>query len=278
MASTLLNAVYGNVYSLVIGKFYSASSLGYYSKGGGYANLPATTISNVLYKVTFPVLAKVQDDDTRLENAYRSMIRVSAYVVFPIMILLFVLARPFVLVLITEKWESCIIYIQILCFAAMWQPIHYLNLNLLCVKGRSELFLRLEVVKKILGVVILCVTIPMGLVVMCYGQVIASLLFLVINTYYTGKLINVGFWRQMKDLLPTMIYSAIMGGAVFSLLMLVSSPLMQIVIGVCVGLALYLGLSKITHSHDYAFLQDILQQNVLLKWKRVMHSKRLKFL
>ena len=267
MASSLLNAVYGNVYSLVIGKFYSASSLGYYTKGHGYATLPSATLSGVLNKVTFPVLSKVQDDDARLENAYRKMIRVSAYVVFPIMILLVVLARPLVLILLTDKWENCVIYLQVLCFAMMWNPIHSLNLNLLFVKGRSELFLRLEIVKKIIGAAILCVTIPFGLIAMCCGQVVSSLIFLFVNTYYTGKLIHVGFVQQMKDLLPTMMYTAIMGLFVWLLSSVVEIQLVQLLVGFLLGIPLYVLTSKVLKSQEYFFMRDIVKQNVSARLK-----------
>lgn len=267
MASSLLNAVYGNVYSLVIGKFYSASSLGYYTKGHGYATLPSATLSGVLNKVTFPVLSKVQDDDARLENAYRKMIRVSAYVVFPIMILLVVLARPLVLILLTDKWENCVIYLQVLCFAMMWNPIHSLNLNLLFVKGRSELFLRLEIVKKIIGATILCVTIPFGLVAMCCGQVVSSLIFLFVNTYYTGKLIHVGFVQQMKDLLPTMMYTAIMGLFVWLLSSVVEIQLVQLLVGFLMGIPLYILTSKMLKSQEYFFMRDLVKQNVPARLK-----------
>ena len=266
MLSTLLNAVYGNIYSLVIGKFHSTSSLGYYSKGGAYANLPSSTLSSVLFKVTFPVLAEVQDDDERLRDVYRRMIRVSAYIVFPVMVLLIVLARPLVLVLITEKWANCIIYIQILSLAAMWGPIHSLNLNLLMVKGKSNLFLRLEIVKKIIGAGVLCITIPLGLLGMCYGQVVTSILFLFVNTYYTGKLINVGFLQQMKDLCPTMFYTITMGGAIWFISSMLSSSYLQIVIGVLLGLPLYLLMSKLTKSKECFYLLDLLRQNVPSKW------------
>ena len=268
LLSTLLNAIYDNVYALVIGKFYSVSSLGYYTKGCGYASLPTATLTGILYKVTFPVLSKIQDDDIRLGNAYRKMIRVSAYIVFPIMILLFVLARPLVLVLITEKWVDCIIYIQILCFAMMWNPIHSLNMNLLFVKGRSDLFLRLEVVKKILGVIILCTTIPFGLVAMCYGQIVASVLFLIINTYYTGKLINVGLFQQMKDLFPTILYTSFMGASVWFLSSILTSSYLQIFLGILLGIPLYLLISRVAKSQEYVFLTDFIQPYISLKNKR----------
>ena len=267
MASSLLNAVYGNVYSLVIGKFYSASSLGYYTKGHGYATLPSATLSGVLNKVTFPVLSKVQDDDARLENAYRKMIRVSAYVVFPIMILLVVLARPLVLILLTDKWENCVIYLQVLCFAMMWNPIHSLNLNLLFVKGRSELFLRLEIVKKIIGATILCVTIPFGLIAMCCGQVVSSLIFLFVNTYYTGKLIHVGFVQQIQDLLPTMMYTAIMGLFVWFLSSAMEIQLVQLLVGFLMGIPLYILTSKMLKSQEYFFMRDLVKQNVPARLK-----------
>ena len=259
MLSSLLNAVYDNVYSLVIGKLYSVSSLGYYTKGSGYASLPTSTLSGVLYKVTFPVLSKIQDDDERLENVYRKLIRVSAYIVFPIMILLFVLARPLVLVLITEKWSDCVIYIQILCFAMMWNPIHSLNMNLLIVKGRSDLFLKLEVVKKIIGVMILCLTVPLGLVAMCYGQIFAAILFLIINTHYTGKLINVGFFQQMKDLLPTILYTSLMGGCVWFLSSISTSLYIQLFIGVLLGIPIYMLISISLKSQEYVFLMNLLR-------------------
>ena len=199
------------------------------------------------------------------------MIRLSAYIVFPVMILLFVLARPLVLILITEKWANCIIYIQILCFAMMWNPIHSLNLNLLMVKGRSELFLRLEIVKKIIGAVILCVTIPLGLVAMCYGQIVSSLLFLVVNTYYTGKLINVGFFRQIGDLLPTMFYTAVMGLVVWILSSMVTSFYIQILMGFLLGIPFYLWVSKVGGLQEYGYLMDMLKQLIPLKYQKIMN-------
>ncbi|MBQ9664919.1 MAG: lipopolysaccharide biosynthesis protein [Bacteroidaceae bacterium] len=270
MLSSILNAIYANVYSLVIGKYYSAANLGYYSKGQGYAALPATTVSRMLLNVSFPILSKVQDDNNRLQVIYRKMIRTSAYIVFPIMMLVAVLARPLVVVLITEKWLNSVVYLQILCFAMMWDPINALNLNLLMVKGKSNLFLRLEIARKIIGVLVLCVTIPMGVLAMCYGQVVASLLFLVINTYYTGKLINVGFFRQMKDLFPTICYSFTMGGVVFLFISLIPTDYIQILIGVIVGVVFYLLLSKMLHSRDYYNMLELLAQNLPSKMKWVL--------
>lgn len=276
LLSGLLNTLYGNIYPIVIGRYYSSTSLGLYNKARGYASLPSTTVSGILSKVTFPVLARIQSDDEKLQEIYRRMIRVSAYVVFPIMVLLAVLARPFVIVLITEKWENCIIYLQILCFSMMWYPIHALNLNLLMVKGHSNLFLRLEVIKKIIGIAILFVTIPMGLLAMCYGSVISSVLCLFVNTYYTGKFINVGFFRQMKDILPTMIYSSIMGLIIWLSVSFIPQTLynLQLIIGIVVGVVSYLVLSKVTKSKDYLSMLDLIEHNIPKRWTQIINFLR----
>ena len=127
----------------------------------------------------------------------------------------------------------------------MWYPIHAINLNLLQVKGRSDLFLKLEIVKKILGIIVLCITIPMGLIAMCYGQIISSILALIINTYYTGKLINVGFIKQMKDISGTLILSLIMFISIILLISTISSLLLELILGMSLGAIIYLGISKL---------------------------------
>jgi O-antigen/teichoic acid export membrane protein len=275
LLTTLIGAVYNNIYPIFIGRYYSSMRLGYYNKAQSYAALPSSIVGTAISKVTFPVLAKIQDDDDVLRMIYRKMIRVSAFVVFPTATLIAVLARPLVLVLLTEKWEQSIIYLQILCFAAMWDPIHSLNLNLLMIKGRSELFLRLEIIKKIIGIGLLCVTIPMGLVVMCYGQVVAAILFLVINTYYTGKFINVGFFRQIRDLVPTILSTLAMGGFVWLVLWPIPSFYVQIVVGSIIGICSYWGVAKITKSEDYDSFLDLVKRGVPEKyWEKMFFWKK----
>lgn len=210
LASGLLDTVYNNLYTIVIGKKFTSASLGVYARADHLAQFPAVNITGILQRVTFPVLSTIQTEDERLRVNYRKFLRLSAYVVFPLMMGLAAVADPLIRWILTDKWEAAIPLLQILCFALMWYPIHAINLNLLQVKGRSDLFLKLEVWKKIIGVVTLCVTIPLGLTAMCVGRVFTSLISLVINTYYTGKLIQVGYWRQMKDLLPTLVNSVVM--------------------------------------------------------------------
>lgn len=202
MFSAIIENLYSNIAPVFIGKYYSPAQLGIYNRAQGYASMPSQNITGAINNVSFPVLSKMQDDTEKLAYNYRRMLRLSAFVIFPIMLMLSALARPLVITMITEKWEHSIIFLQIMCFSMMWYPIHAINLNLLMVKGRSDLFFRLEIIKKITGISILLITLPMGLVPFCYGGIFSSMVALIINTYYTGKLIHIGYIKQMKDLLP----------------------------------------------------------------------------
>lgn len=240
LISSLINTIYGQIYPIVIGKFFSAATLGNFSRARHWANLGSKNLTGILSNVTFPVLAKVQDDDKRLENIYRRMIRTSAFIVFPIMIGLSAVAKPLTLVAIGEKWEFSAYLLQIICFSMMWYPVHALNLNLLQVKGRSDLFLRLEIIKKIIGICILCFSVPLGIVAMCYFNIFSSIIYLIINTYYTGKLISVGFLKQMRDIAPTLLLSMVMWGGVLFSIQFFPNKYIQLPIGILIGAGIYL--------------------------------------
>lgn len=239
MLSYSLSALYENITPIFIGKYYSPADLGVYNRAQGYAAMPSQQVTGVIQGVTFPVLSKMQDDDEALARNYRRMLRTTAFIVFPLMMMLSALARPLVLTLITAKWEACIILLQIICFSMMWYPIHSINLNLLMVKGRSDLFLRLEIIKKVIGVCILAITLPQGLIIFCYGTIVSSMISLIINTYYTGKLIQVGYWCQMKDLVPTLFLSLLLFGSVHLITYFISNLYLQIICGGIVGFIVY---------------------------------------
>lgn len=263
LLSSILEIIYNNIYTIVIGKRFSASQLGIYSKAQGFSNLPINTFLGVIANVAYPTLSTLQNDDICLAAAYRKMIRLSAYIIFPLMIGLIVLAKPLIIVLLTEKWKDVTIYLQILCFSFMWYPIHSLNLNLLEVKGRSDLFLRLQIIKKIMGLVILFVSIPFGLVWMCWGQVLYSLLSLFVNTYYTKKIMNMGIIKQLVDLFPSLMFSLFMGGIVFGLIHNIHSMFFKLIVGMICGVLVYWCLSFLSHSKDLAYLQSIVKEKFL---------------
>ncbi len=260
LASGLLGTVYNNLYIMVIGKFFSASDLGYYTRAYQFSAFPSSNLTETLQRVTYPALCNLQDDNIRLAAVYRRMLRVFAFIIFPLLIGLAAVAKPLVLLLLTEKWSFTAVLLQVICFSMMWYPIHAINLNLLQVKGRSDLFLRLEIIKKCIGVLTLCITIPMGLISICIGSVFSSLIALALNTYYTGKLINVGFFRQMRDLYPILFYSLTMGGLVYYVIQFITSNALQLIVGIVLGIIYYLSISFLFKSKELKELLQIIKR------------------
>lgn len=240
LVSGLLDTLYNNIYTLVIGKVFSPSTLGVYSKANALAQFPTSNITGVLQNVTFPVLSSIQNDEGRIADVYKRFLKISAFVIFPLILGLSAVADPFIRIVLTDKWEDAIYLLQIICFAMMWYPIHSINLNILQVKGRSDYFLKLEIIKKVQGIIILSITVPMGIVAMCYGQVISSLISLIWNTHYTKELIGYGYWTQMRDLLPILIHSLIMWALVLLIVNLMPTLWLKLIVGVFTGMIYYI--------------------------------------
>ena len=257
LASGLLDTVYSNMYSVVIGKFFPHSDLAYYNRAAGLRNMTSQTPTNVLQSVTFPALCKVQEDDDTLRSAYRRMLRVSAFVVFPLCLGVGSVSYPLINVLYTDVWIYAAVLLQIIVFAGMWYPIHAINLNLLQVKGRSDLFFRLEIIKKILGVTMLCITVPLGLEAMCYGNIVNSIIALVINTHYTGKLLNLGFITQMKDLLPSLVLSVVMFVFCKILSTALGNGLLSLSVSILAGVIIYAGGAILFRFPEFKELKNI---------------------
>ena len=234
----------GDVYKRQ-GKVFSAGDLGHYTRAQQFSVFPSSNITGILQRVTYPVLCSIQNDIDRLRGVYRKFLKLSAYVVFPLMTGLAAVSFPFIRIVLGEKWIFCAVLLQIICFSMMWYPIHAINLNLLQVQGRSDLFLRLEIIKKAIGISILFLTIPLGLKTMCFGGVVSSLLCLVINTFYTGKLIQVGFIMQMRDLFPTLVVSLLMFVLVLSLQWMTENLYAQLLGGIILGSGFYLAVTRI---------------------------------
>ena len=259
MVSGLIDVLYKNIYRLVIGKAYSAGDLGYYTQAHQFSDFSSANLTSILQRVTYPVLCKIQDDDGRLASAYRRCLRVSAFLIFPLLVGLSAVAEPLILLLLKEQWLYAATLLQIICFAMMWYPVHAINLNLLQVKGRSDLFLKLEVIKKMIGVAILCATLPFGLVAMCVGQIVSSVLCLAINTRYTGMLIHVGFGRQMRDLLPVLVLSLSMWVVVMGVQTLFELAALKLAVGVATGVVFYTGISWLFRFSELKEMMDIVR-------------------
>lgn len=246
MASGLIDTTYNNIYGIVIGKVFKAADLGFYSRAASFPDLASPTLTSIIQRVTFPVMSKVQLDDSRLTDIYRRIIRTSGFIIFPLVLLIAALGKPMIITILTEKWLFSSVLLIPICFSSMWYPIHALNLNVLKVKGRSDLFLKLEIIKKLEGIVLMCITVPFGLYAMCWGGVASSIIALIINTYYTGILINVGFFKQIRDLLPTFSLSLIMAILVYTMVTLIDLPApVLFVIGGFVGIFFYVMMAKL---------------------------------
>ncbi len=211
MASGILDIVFTNIYVLIIGKYFNATQLGYYNRADSMKQLPVSTFSNILTKVTYPLFAEIKNDDIRLKSVYKQIMKMVIFIIAPLLMILGVLAEPLFRFLFTEKWLPAVPYFQILCINGLIYPLHSYNLNILTVKGRSDLFLKLEVAKKILLTAVVVISFFFGIYGLLWGQVIFSFVAFFINTHYSGKFLKYSSWEQLKDILPAILLSISMG-------------------------------------------------------------------
>ena len=260
MVSGLLDTLYRNGYQLVIGKTFTAESLGFYTNAHKFSDFPSSSFTAIIQRVTYPVLCTIQDEDERLAQAYRKFLRISAFIIFPLMCGLAAVSNPIVNLLLGEKWRYVAVLMIPICFQMMWYPIHSINLNLLQVKGRSDLFLRLEIIKKIIGVTILFVSLPFGLLVMCYTSILSSILCLGINTYYTGKLIDVGFLMQMKDISSTLLLSLAMFFLTIKISSFFSDCFWGLIVGCIIGATFFMVVAFFCRMKELLYIKELLKK------------------
>lgn len=209
--SSLLDKVYQNIYTIIIGRFYAPAQLGFYSRAESISQLPTGIISTAVNKVTLPMFAKIAHDNEQLVNVYRKVMLQVLFWMAPLLVALSVIAEPLFRLMLTDKWLPAVPYFQILCIAGVMYPINAYNLNILKVKGHSDLFLKLEVIKKILCIIgILCVF-PFGIYGLLYLQLFFSFASFYINSIYTVRFINYPFLKQIEDILPTLFVSGFIG-------------------------------------------------------------------
>lgn len=252
LTASLLHTIYANLTTLIIGKFYSAKDLGYYSRGESLATYPSTNITGILQSVTYPVLSKIQDDDEHLIRSYRKLISMTSLVIFFGMFLLAALAKPLIVTLLTEKWLEAVIYLQIFCFAYMFDHICALNLNILYVKGYSNLVLKLEIIKKAISISMIVAAIPFGVLAICIARALYTQIAVVINTYYTGKLFGLGYLKQVKDFSKYLIFSLISSTPAFLCTFINIHTLLQLILGVIsTSLIYYMLIRKDTYFVEF---------------------------
>lgn len=231
--------IINNVYNICVGKFYPVAALGFYTRAKNFADMPASTILSVLQQATFPILASVQHDKERLVSVYGRIIRMSAFLIIPIMTLIALLAKPIVLLLLTEKWSSLIPFLQWIVFSRIFLPMSAVNLNVLNAIGRPDLFLKIDLSKLPLTILVMAITIPMGVKAMIIGNVFSAAIFFVINAYLPGKFYGYGPIKQLKDMLPFILAATGMSISVILMSCFINNLILQLFLGVVLGVTIY---------------------------------------
>lgn len=241
LASGILNNVWNQLYQVVIGRFYSPATLGHYTRASEYASVFSSNLTSIVQRVSYPVLSEIQDDKERMVRGYRKVIKVAMFVSAVCMISIGAVAEPLVYTLIGTKWHIAATFLPLICISMSLYPLHAINLNMLQVLGRSDIFLYLEVLKKIVGLIPLAIGTFCGVYYMLLASIVTGLIGLYLNTWYTGKALGYTYWKQLNDIAPSYFTAIIIALAVYFLKYLplahVVILVLQIVLGVLVGLA-----------------------------------------
>lgn len=260
LLSSLIDTLYNNLRTLFIGRMYTASTLGFYNRGQQFPQMIVSSINGSIQSVMLPALSAYQDDKAKVKNMMRRAIVTSSYLIFPMMVGMAAVAEPLIEVLLTAKWLEAAPFLRILCFSyALW-PIHTANLQAINALGRSDIFLKLEVVKKIVGLIILAISLPFGVYAIAVGQVVSGVISTFINAYPNRQLLNYSYIEQWQDILPSLLISLTMGGIVNLFNFLNMTAWKILLIQIIVGLLIYVGLSIIFKLESFQYLLAMIKQ------------------
>lgn len=258
LVASLINTVYNDLRQLIIGKVYTPSDLAYYNQGGKFPRFISSNIDSSIDSVLFPVLAEKQDDITSIKAMTRRAIKISSYIMLPLLIGLAAVSKNLVIIILTEKWLACVPFFILGCFEYSLQPIISANLNAIKALGRSDIFLRLEVIKKIISTVIILLTMRFGVLAIAIGSMVYSFIAVIINSYPNYKLLNYSLFEQLKDIFPQIIVSLIMGACVYFLPITMLPIVLQLIIQVLVGVTIYYLITSLLHFESYIYLKQII--------------------
>ena len=259
--SQLLHTIYTNLYSLVIGKRYSATDVGYYNRANSFAQLLPLNFSTIIGRVVYPVQCKLQDNDIELRKYVRNNLVGTSYVVFPILFFLCILSKYVIVLLLTERWLHSAYLLSILCLGYMWCPLSIINNQLLNAKGHSEYYFKAEIIKKISGIAILLITMPMGITILCYGVIVYYLLDYFIAIYYTKKVIQgLGYGTQLSCIILPLILSFLSGIVVLLVIQLFEPYLLKIICGLIFGLLSYIIIGYSLRINEFCLLINMMKK------------------
>ena len=259
MVSGLLSNTWSQLYQVVVGKFYNPATLGHYTRAKEYASLFSTNFTTIVQRVTYPVLAELQDDLDRLVMAYRRVIKTCMYVTAVCLITLGAMAEPFIYCLIGPQWHEAATYLPFICVSLSLFPLHAINLNMLQVLGRSDIFLYIEIIKKFVSIVPLFLGIFVSIYWMLIGSIITGLINFFINSYYTGKKLHYSSWAQLKDVAPGYGVAFIVALSVYFIKYLPISSFIILAIQVLVGSIVAILVSEFFKVDGYLEIKRIVQ-------------------
>ena len=257
LVSGLIDAIWREIYKVVIGKFYSPATLGQYTQAHQYASIFSSNLSNIIQRVSYPVLSKIQDERERLKQAYRQVIKVTMLVTFVLMFGLAGCAKQFILVLIGEQWLPCVGYLQIICFSMALYPLHAINLNMLQVQGRSDLFLKLEIIKKCVAIIPLLLGIFIDIYWMLIGSVVTGWFSYYLNAYYSGPYLKYSVLEQIRDILPSLLLAFGMAIVVYIIGWLPLSPYIVLPMQIACGAIIVFSICELTKMEEYIQIKNI---------------------
>ncbi len=264
LASTLLYAAFQNIYLVVIGKVYKSEELGYYTRATLFKQIPATLVTTIMQNVTFPILVDVIEDNERVKNVMKRSVKLTAFLLFPMIAILVVFAYPLVLVLLTEKWLPTVILLQILAVGAIFFPINAINTNFINAKGRSDLFLKLEIINTVFTLLTIAITYQFGMTIIAIGYVIVSGIGFFTYSYYTAKFISYSGLKQLVDMLPYLLVSTAVTLLSYGIWSFIENQLIYLIVG-----AISSGLSYVLCSYFFKFKEmEDLKQIVVTKLKK----------
>lgn len=258
LVSGILNNVWNQLYQVVIGKCYTPSTLGHYTRANEYANLFSANLTSIVQRVSYPVLAEIQDDKERMVQGYRKVIKITMFVTAVCMVSLGAVSEPLIYTLIGTKWHEAATYLPLICISMSLYPLHAINLNILQVLGRSDIFLYLEIVKKCIGLLPIVIGVFCGIYYMLVVSIFTSIIGLYLNTWYTGKTLKYTFWRQLGDIAPSYFTAFIIALSVYFLKYLPLPFYVIMVIQIIVGFITGLVVSELLKLGEYMELKSIL--------------------
>ena len=261
--------LYSELRSLIIGRVYSSSDLAYYNRGNQFPSLIITNIDSTIGTVVFPVMTKVANEKERLRQVSRRALRTTSYLIFPLMIGLFVIAEPLVKLLLTEKWIFCVPFLQCSCIFYMCQPIQTTNWQIIKAVGRSDLCLKLEIIKKIIGVAIIIISMNYGVLYIAIGNALFAVISMVINVIPNRSLIGYSAWQQIKDLFPALSLSCIMGISVYFITLLDLPVLIELILQVITGGVVYLMLSWLFKLDGFIYLFNMTESFIKSRREKI---------